>query len=606
MDQPVPSSPVLSSAARASVPAAKPRIGEILLQRGFITGEDLTKALGFQKQFGGRLGSALLRLGAVSEDDLLAALADQLDLKLLDKRDIPDDAAVFQSVAAESGIAADWWIDQGVLAWRPVPESNGSPEADEFRAVARDGMDLALREILETALPGQITWCLARARDLDRALDSLRALANATQADADDIAHLRELAEEGPVVELVSNVFAQAVQEHASDIHVEPKEGEFDIRFRIDGVLQNRLTLPRARFDAVASRIKLIAGIDIAERRLPQDGRISLRTGGQEMDVRVSSLPGVWGESLVLRLLSKKREQFSLDRLGLASDMEAKYGEEIQSPYGIILVTGPTGSGKSTTLYATLEQINDGQRKIVTVEDPVEYNIAGITQVQTKAEIEYTFARALRAILRQDPDTIMIGEIRDAETAQIAVQASLTGHLVFSTLHTNDSLSAFNRLLDMGVEPFLVTSSVRVVMAQRLVRKLCPHCKTPHEPPAAMVAVAAELKQRFPAVFPSKTEWHQANGCPRCQGTGYSGRLAIYEMAVMNPAMNDAILARAPSHELAKIARSGGFRSLREDGLLKAAAGITSIEEVMRVTGVAAGSESERLEEAGQDAGENP
>jgi general secretion pathway protein E len=603
MDQPVPSSPVLSSLARPLGAPVKPRIGEILVQRGFITGEDLTKALGFQKQFGGRLGSALVRLGAVSEDDLLASLADQLALPLLDKRDIPEDAAAFQAIATEAGIAPDWWIDRGVLAWRIAPESSGiESERQEFRAVARDVMDLSAREILETALPGPIVWCLARARDLDRALDSLRTLVNAAQADADDIAHLRELAEEGPVVELVSNVFAQAVQEHASDIHVEPKEGEFDIRFRIDGVLQNRLTLPRARFDAVASRIKLIAGIDIAERRLPQDGRISLRTGGQEMDVRVSSLPGVWGESLVLRLLSKKREQFSLDRLGLAGDMQARYGEEIQSPYGIILVTGPTGSGKSTTLYATLEQINDGQRKIVTVEDPVEYNIPGITQVQTKSEIEYTFARALRAILRQDPDTIMIGEIRDPETAQIAVQASLTGHLVFSTLHTNDSLSAFNRLLDMGVEPFLVTSSVRVVMAQRLVRKLCPHCKTPHEPPAALLAMADDLKQRFPAVFPSKTKWYQANGCPRCQGTGYAGRVAIYEMAVMGTALSDAILARAPSHELARIARAGGFRSLREDGLLKAAAGVTSVEEVMRVTGVTAGSDSERL----QDGGENP
>ena len=308
------------------------------------------------------------------------------------------------------------------------------------------------------------------------------------------MALLRELAEEAPVVELVSNTMSQAVNENASDIHVEPKEHDFDIRYRVDGVLQNRLTLPRSRFDAVASRIKLISGLDSAERRLPQDGRIGMRVSGKDLDIRVSCLPGVWGESIVMRLLLKEQKDFSLAKIGMAADHFATFAKLAQEPYGIILVTGPTGSGKSTTLKATLEHIKDGKRKIITVEDPVEYNIPGVTQVQTKADIGYTFGKALRSILRQDPDVIMIGEIRDLETAQIAVQASLTGHMVFSTLHTNDSLSAFTRLIDMGLEPFLgVASSVPgSPMAQRL------QC-------AACVRTAASRTSPCPRSAPSTT-----------------------------------------------------------------------------------------------------
>jgi general secretion pathway protein E len=419
-------------------------------------------------------------------------------------------------------------------------------------------------------------------------IDLVRRAISSDGIDMDgDVSLLRELAEEAPVVELVSNTLAQAVNEGASDIHVEPREREFDIRYRIDGVLQNRLTLPRSRFDAVASRIKLISGLDIAERRLPQDGRIGMRISGRDLDIRVSCLPGVWGESIVMRLLFKEQKEFSLAKIGMAPDHLEIFGKLAQEPYGIILVTGPTGSGKSTTLKATLEHIKDGRRKIITVEDPVEYNIPGVTQVQTKAEIGYTFARALRSILRQDPDTIMIGEIRDLETAQIAVQASLTGHMVFSTLHTNDALTAFTRLIDMGVEPFLVASSVRMVMAQRLVRRLCSHCRKPHEPPLAIRQKSEELRAHFRDILPEQPEWFMAGGCKQCQHTGYRGRLGIYEVAAVNDTVADMVLHQKPIHEIQRVLRQEGFRDLLEDGLLKAWQGETSVEEVLRVAGQA-------------------
>jgi len=400
----------------------------------------------------------------------------------------------------------------------------------------------------------------------------------------DEVLHLRELAEEAPVVELVSNTLSQSLGERASDIHVEPEERNFRIRYRIDGVLHTRLTLPRDRFDAVASRIKLLSGMDIAERRLPQDGRTSQRINGQEVDIRVSALPGTWGESLVLRLLPKEREHFTLAKLGMEPDHRAIFTTAITEPNGIVLVTGPTGCGKSTTLYTALEAIIDGTKKIITVEDPVEYDIRGVNQVQVHADIGYTFARALRSLLRQDPDIVMIGEIRDLETAQIAVQASLTGHLVFSTLHTNDAISAFTRLIDMGLEPFLVASALRGVLAQRLVRRLCARCAT--SAPAPVGEIADELAACVSPDLHSAGQWRQPVGCRECHGTGYSGRLAIYETIELIAPLREAILQRLPARAAAKIARDAGFRSLRQDGLIKAANGVTSVDEVIRVTGL--------------------
>lgn len=557
-------------------------IGALLVERGLVTESDIDKALTFQRQFGGRLGSILVRMGALSEDSLLPVLATQLGLTLLDAGDLPAQTGEILAALQAGGLAQEWFLGRQAVAWEGVDGT--------IHCAARNPLDSGLQETLVAAFPAHpLAWHLVRSQDLDRLLKLLETSARPRQDD--EVAYLRELAEEAPVIELVNNALAQAIDERASDVHVEPEESAFNIRYRIDGVLQTRMTLPRERFDAVASRIKLVSGMDIAERRLPQDGRISMRASGVEMDIRVSAVPGVHGESIVMRLLPKERADLRVDRLGMEADHLAQFSRWITEPHGIVLVTGPTGSGKSTTLYAALDAANDRRRKIITVEDPVEYKMAGITQIQTHGEIGYDFARALRAILRQDPDVIMIGEIRDLETAEIAVQAALTGHMVLSTLHTNDAPSAFTRLIDMGVEPFLVVSSVRAVQAQRLVRRLCVHCAQPAEPPAPVVEIAAGLAQRFPALFEAPAAWRRPQGCPACRGSGYRGRLGIYEFLEVSPAIQDAVMRRAATGDLLAIARREGYRTLREDGLVKAWRGETGVDEVLRVTGLSGGGE---------------
>jgi general secretion pathway protein E len=555
-------------------------LGQRLFNQKIITFEDLDKALAFQKKFGGRLGSILLRIGALAEDNLLKILSEQLGFPVIVKAKMPDEAQLFKDAVEALQIPVDWFLDQEVVVWFDEPD---------LHIWARDPLNPFVQEILESKLPEtNKIWYLGPSSDLDRLLEQLRSsYETKDRISGDEISHLRELAEEAPVVELVNNTFAQAINEGASDIHIEPSERNFMVRYRIDGVLQNKLTLPRERFDAVASRLKLISAIDIAERRLPQDGRTTIRFGGKDFDVRVSALPGIWGESIVMRLLPKERQSLNLDKLGFEVDNLAIFKEWVARPHGIMLVTGPTGSGKSTTLYAALEYLNTGTDKIITIEDPVEYNIPGISQVQVNADIEYTFSRALRAILRQDPDTIMVGEVRDLETAQIAVQAALTGHLVFSTLHTNDAVSTFTRLIDMGVEPFLVASSVLGVEAQRLLRRLCPKCAAPYQPDSKIILKQMErLQERFPAVFQGEANWRQPVGCKECQGIGYKGRMGIHEIANVTKEIQDAIMSRISAKEIARIARSQGCRTLREDGLIKAWRGLTSIDEVLRVTGV--------------------
>jgi len=377
---------------------------------------------------------------------------------------------------------------------------------------------------------------------------------------------------------------AQALEARASDIHVEPGERECTLRFRIDGVLHTRSTIGMDRYPAIASRIKLIGGLDIAERRLPQDGRIGTRVAGREVDIRISSIPAVHGESLVLRLLPKERGDIGMHRIGMEPDHKAQFLDWLQWPNGLVLVTGPTGSGKSTTLYSALSTINDGVRKLITVEDPVELRLPGVVQIQTQADIGYTFARALRSILRHDPDVIMVGEIRDRETAEIAIQAALTGHLVLATLHTNDALSAVNRLVDMGIEPYLVAASLRAVMAQRLVRRLCPSCARPHDDPDFLQQRWARLKPRLAplAEVPAEPGWLMASGCEACGGTGYRGRVGIYELVTVTPALQHEIAQNAAIERLVELANGDGRRSMVDDGLIKAARGLSTLDEVLR------------------------
>lgn len=564
------------SAELNTSPPIAPRLGEMLVQAKLTTESDVQRALEFQQRFGGKLGAVLIRMGSISEDHLLTVLSQQLMLPIVNSTTIPQDANTLVQFIQKSGIEKDWWLDQEVIAW----------EKDEntLCCIARDPLADTLHEVFDHYFNHyQIIWGLARNQDLDRALDLLAKTKTTTDAfDTDDINILRELAEGAPVVEFVSNMLSQAIDQRASDVHIEPEEHTFFVRYRIDGVLYEHLNLPKERFNAIASRIKLISGLDIAERRLPQDGRLNTRVSGQDLDIRVSCLPGIYGESIVMRLLPKERQTSRLEQLGFAPDHFQLFIKWIKEPHGIILVTGPTGSGKSTTLYAALDTINNRSQKIITVEDPVEYHLKGITQVQVHSDIGFTFGYALRSILRQDPDVVMIGEIRDTETAEIAIQAALTGHMVLSTLHTNDAVSAFTRLIDMGVEPFLVATSVRAVQAQRLVRCLCQHCAQPTEPLAEIQTYA---KRILPKELANKApRWLQPQGCSHCQGTGYKGRIGIYELVYITPELQTLVLNHASATEMRRLTHQQGFRNLREDGWVKAYQGITSVEEVLRVT----------------------
>jgi general secretion pathway protein E len=555
------------------------RLGELLLQRGQLKDADLQRALAYQAEHHERLGEILLRMGALSEETLYQALAEQHGRGLV-AADALDESAV-QAALSPSGLSAAWWERYHALPF--VGELEGHVEP-VLQVAATDPDDPELRETLAAEDLRPAAWHFMLPADVERWQRRLREQA-APAGDLDARA-LRELAEDAPVISFVNNVFAQAVEARASDVHLEPGEREFTVRMRIDGVLHTRMTLPMARYPAIASRVKLVSHIDIAERRLPQDGRMTIRVAGSEMDVRVSSIPATFGESLVMRLLPKQRADLQLDRLGMAADHLSMFREWLQWPNGLVLVTGPTGSGKSTTLYGALAAVNDSSRKIVTVEDPVEFRLPRIIQIQTQAEIGYTFARALRSILRHDPDIIMVGEIRDRETAEIAVQSALTGHLVLATLHTNDALSAITRLVDMGIEPYLVAAALKAVMAQRLVRRLCTHCRIDDDPGATLLERWHDLKARLPReAHPAVERWRRAVGCPQCQGTGFRGRLGIYEMAPLSPEMHHAIVSSAPFSEVVALANAAGRRSLTEDGLIKVAEGETTYDEVLRATG---------------------
>lgn len=550
-------------------------IGELLIERGLVQPDDIKKALQLQQSVGGRIGAGLVRMGSISEESLLEVLAQQLEIPVVQAgKEMPDASALFTFIK-HSLLDINWCIDNRVLIW--------SPAEQVLQYTGRDPLSPFVRDVISYHYPEhEIKPCLVSSHSLDILIDYLRKELTAERffAEGSETKGLREMAEEAPVVELVNNIFSKAVAFNASDIHLDPQVEVFRVRLRVDGVLQTHLEQPIDRYPAVASRVKLISEIDIAERRLPQDGRITTRVNGREMDVRVSTLPGVHGESIVMRLLPKDRKELSLQTLGLEQDHMDLVGALMQESNGIVLVTGPTGSGKSTTLYAALQEATDGTRKILTVEDPVEYQLPGITQVQAHAEIGYTFAKALRAFLRQDPDVIMVGEIRDLETAQIAIQSALTGHLVLSTLHTNDSLSAFTRLIDMGVEPFLVAAPIKAVQAQRLVRKVCKHCAKPGHVPDSIAEEFIRLKRDF------SPKWVESVGCALCNNTGYSGRMGVYEIVPISTELHDMIIANTPVTEMRKLARRQGHRSMYQDGLIKAAKGLTTVEEVMRATNI--------------------
>lgn len=552
------------------------RIGQLLVERQLLGSEDLDKALAFQQRHGGRLGAALVKMGFVSEAALYETLALQLGYPLVEESQLSGES--IKTAIELLDRRQTWLVARHVIPWLA--------DSGAVAIACADPLDIELRESLTTSRDGRaLEWQLMMPSVVERWTARLLEGDSAAGLDANA---LRELAEDAPVIAFVNNVFAQAVEARASDIHLEPGAQDFAVRFRVDGVLHDRISAPMSRYPAIASRIKLIAHLDIAERRLPQDGRVSIRAAGQEMDVRVSSIPAVHGESIVLRLLPKQRSDLGMERLGMSATQLAVFRRWLGWPNGLILVTGPTGSGKSTTLYSALASINDATRKIITVEDPVEFRLPNVVQIQTQGEIGYTFARALRSILRHDPDIIMVGEIRDRETAEIAIQAALTGHLVLATLHTNDAMSAITRLTDMGVEPFLVAASLRATMAQRLVRRLCPNCVQAGEEPVLARAPLERLRSLGPqAPWLAQPKWKHVGACAACGNTGFKGRVGIYELVTVGEALQHGISSGWPLSKLIAQADADGRQSLLDDGLRKAAAGTTTYDEVLRSAGAA-------------------
>ena len=552
-------------------------LGELLIERGALAAPALDTALAQQLQMPGeRLGAIMVRMGLLSEQTLLETLAAQLGVDILRDELLSLHLTAISQWHGQQGVSSLQANRLAFFAWQ-------DDEAASLIVATRDVLNSALLEYLDTG-PGKETpyrLALVASRDLERVLAQVYRPRQTHEGSTD----LRKMAEDAPVVELVNGVMARATDTRASDVHVEPDESGFAVRYRVDGRLQLAEHYPRERFHAVVSRIKLISGLDIAERRQPQDGRFSIRTAGVDTDVRVSVIPGVHGESLVLRLLpNTQTTRFDLGNLGIEPDHLNLYRNWMAQPDGIVLVTGPTGSGKSTTLYATLVACDTAHERVLTVEDPVEYHIPGITQFQVHPDIGFTFPAALRSILRHDPDTIMIGEIRDVETARIAVQSSLTGHRVFSTLHTNDSATAFLRLADMGVEPFLVGATVRGVVAQRLVRRLCTQCAQPLDNAALIPGAVTARLAMLPGAGETPT-FREPVGCPHCNQTGYRGRIAVYELLAASDALRAALNQDAPTLDALQRALPPDFRTLRDDALLKAAHGVTSLEEVYAMSG---------------------
>ena len=559
-----------------------PKLGDVLVEQGWVTPEGLKDGLAAQAENGERLGQILVQQKKITEQELLEALALQLDLEVMESI---DDKELRFDLVEKLPIQ---YLKKHLIF--PFQSEHGT-----LRMAVNDPLALEVLDDLRILYGvDEIKPVLVPAREIVSAINRTYGQANDTAEQiiqdldqGEEGRHLFTELEEGgdlldetseaPIIKLVNHVFGQAVKSQASDIHIEPYQQHLQVRFRLDGVLHNVLSPPRRLHAAIVSRIKVMARLDIAEKRLPQDGRMEVKIGERLVDVRVSCLPTAFGERVVLRLLEKSGKLLSLEEVGLTSAALAEMKRLLQLSHGIILVTGPTGSGKTTTLYAALSHINSPDKNILTIEDPIEYQLDGIGQMQVNPKINLTFASGLRSMVRQDPDVILVGEIRDRETADIAIHAALTGHLVFSTLHTNDAASAVTRLIDMDIEPFLVSSAVQAIIAQRLVRVLCPHCKEPYEPEEAQWTELGLEKDTLGPIF-------RAKGCEKCLETGYRGRTGIYEFLRMTESIKGLVLQTSDSNQIGRAARKEGMVSLREDGIQKVTEGKTTVSEVLRVT----------------------
>lgn len=544
------------------------RLGEMLVGQGVITEGQLHAALSRHQQGGERLGAVLKAMGLVSGEEVLEALSGQIGVPYVSLSD-----PAVELTRATDALPVKFLQAHKIFPWKFEGQALAVVMADPLDVYTLDSVQIRLGRPVHAYLGDEAD--IAKALDqyygsgtaMDRIIRDIATEDGERAQGEDDVAHLTDLASEAPVIRLVNLIVAKAVDERASDIHVEPFEGLLRVRYRIDGILVDREAPPRRLQAAVISRIKLMAKMNIAERRLPQDGRIRTAVEGRDLDIRVSTMPTVHGESVVMRLLDRASLRLGLTDMGFSEADRRVFDGLIRRPYGIILVTGPTGSGKTTTLYAALQTINSVDRKIITIEDPVEYQLHGINQIQVKPSIGLTFASGLRHILRQDPDVILVGEIRDQETAEIAMHAALTGHLVLTTLHTNDAASAITRLLEMGIEDYLVSSTVLAVLAQRLVRTICRQCRVAE---AALPGDAAG--------------GYRGSGCVECNGSGYRGRVGIYELLLMKDELRTALLGKADANRLRAQAVQQGMRRLYQDGWDKVAQGITTREEVLRVT----------------------
>ncbi|MED5494956.1 MAG: type II secretion system ATPase GspE, partial [Verrucomicrobiota bacterium] len=549
---------------------------QVLVEKGLVTVEDIDTAERVREDQGLRLDQALIQNGALSEQDFLKVMGERLDFEIVDLPNATIEDEAIRSLPSR-------FVYRNHLA--PIARENGM-----LKVATSDPFDLYVFDEIKLLTGLEVSPVLAPRDEIDKVIkdhygvggDTVEEMTGdddlALTGSEDDSQDLLQMAQEASVIKLVNEIILEAINERASDIHIEPFERTLSIRYRIDGVLQEAAVPPQInRFkSAIISRVKILSNMNIAERRLPQDGRIKFSVGSRQVDVRVSVIPMIFGEGVVMRILDKTNVLYSLTELGLDEETFEQFETLIEKPHGIFLVTGPTGSGKTTTLYAALNAIVGPEKKVITTEDPVEYNLEGVNQIPVDHKVGMSFAMGLRAILRHDPDVVMIGEIRDLETAQAATQASLTGHLVLSTLHTNDAASAATRLIDMGVEPFLVSSTLSGVMAQRLVRVICPTCKTEINPKDA--GLPKNMK------WPKGAKVFTGSGCRACRSSGYRGRTGLYELLTMNEELGERIIERVASSELVRIGRANGMRLLSEDGWLKVRNGVTTPDEVLRVT----------------------